>query len=80
MNAPQSSRVAGKINKSLFPNVNSSASMIKPTYYAQKTFTQAGENDIQIKQKEKAKIWHYVIGAGIIVGLVYVADKQLNII
>ena len=77
VNAPQSSRVAGSLTRSLFPNVGSGV-IPKPSYFADKTFTQAGENDIQIKQKEKANLLHYVVGAAIIVGLVIFVSKKLD--
>ena len=77
MNAPQSSRVAGSYNKSLFTNV-AVASTPNNQFYAEKMFTQAGENDIQIKKKESANVLHYLIGAAVIVGLVYYASKKLD--
>lgn len=77
MNAPQSSRVAGSYNRSLFTNV-AVASTPNNSYFAEKTFTQAGENNIQIKQKESANVLHYLIGAVIIVALVIYASKKLD--
>jgi hypothetical protein len=77
MNTPQSSRVAGSYNKSLFSNV-AVASTPTNKYYAEKSFTQAGENNIQIKQKESANVVHYLIGAAILVGLVFYASKKLD--
>ena len=76
-NVPQSSRVAGSLTRSLFPNITSGV-IPKSSYSAEKTFTQAGENDIQIKQKEKAKVLHYIIGVTVIVGLIYYASTKLN--
>lgn len=77
MNAPQSSRVAGAMNTSIFPNVGAGV-IPKPSYFAEKTFTQAGEDNIQIKQKESANVLHYLIGAALIVGLVFYASKKLD--
>ena len=77
VNAPQSSRVAGNYNKSLFTNV-AVASTPSNSYFAMKTVTQAGENDIQIKQKESANVLHYLIGAAIIFALIYYASKKLD--
>lgn len=77
MNTPQSSRVAGAYNKSLFTNV-AVASTPNNSYFALKTVTQAGENNIQIKQKENANLLHYLIGAAIIVALVIYASKQMD--
>ena len=77
MNTPQSSRVAGAMNKSIFGNVGIQQ-LAKPTYFAEKTFTQAGENDIQIKQKEKATLVNYIIGAAVVVGLIYFASTKLD--
>jgi hypothetical protein len=77
VNSPQSSRVAGSYNKSIFPQVSSSQ-LATPSYFAEKTFTQSGENNIQIKQKESANLLHYLIGAAVIVGLVYYASKKLD--
>jgi len=77
VNAPQSSRVAGSTTRSMFPDVG--AGVIKtPSYFAEKTFTQTGENDIQIKQKEKANGLHYIVGAALIAGLVYYASTKLD--
>ncbi len=76
-NTPQSSRVAGAMNKSIFGNVGIQQ-LAKPTYFAEKTFTQAGENDIQIKQKEKATLVNYIIGAAVVVGLIYFASTKLD--
>ena len=77
VNAPQSSRVAGSMTRDMFPNVG--AGVIKaPSYFAEKTITQAGENDIQIKQKEKANGLHYIVGAALIAGLVYYASTKLD--
>ncbi len=77
VNSPQSSRVAGSYNRSLFTNA-AVASIPKDSYYAMKTFTQAGENDIQIKKKERANVLHYFAGAAVVVGLVYYAATQLD--
>lgn len=77
MNAPQSSRVAGSYNRDLFTNV-AVASTPNNAYYAEKMFTQAGENNIQIKKKESANVGHYLIGAAIIVGLIYYASTKLD--
>jgi len=77
MNTPQSSRVAGSYNRSLFTNV-AVASTPNNSYYASKTLTQAGENNIQINKKESANVLHYVIGAAIIVALVIYASKKLD--
>jgi hypothetical protein len=77
VNAPQSSRVAGVYNKSLFTNVGV-AGTPNNKYFAEKSFTQAGENNIQIKQKESANVLHYLIGAAIIVALVIYASKKLD--
>jgi hypothetical protein len=77
VNAPQSSRVAGSYNKSLFPSVGN-ARLPTPSYFAEKTFTQSGENNIQIKQKENANVLHYLIGAAIIFALIYYASKKLD--
>ena len=77
VNAPQSSRIAGSTTRSMFPDVG--AGVIKaPSYFAEKTITQAGENDIQIKQKEKANGLHYIVGAVLIAGLVYYASTKLD--
>ena len=77
VNAPQSSRIAGSTTRSMFPDVG--AGVIKaPSYFAEKTITQAGENDIQIKQKEKANPLHFIVGAALIVGLVYYASTKLD--
>jgi len=76
-NTPQSSRVAGAMNKSIFGNVGIQQ-LAKPTYFAEKTFTQAGENDIQIKQKERATLVNYIIGAAVVVGLIYFASTKLD--
>ena len=76
-NTPQSSRVAGAMNKSIFGNVGIQQ-LAKPTYFAEKTFTQAGENDIQIKQKERATLMNYIIGAAVVVGLIYYASTKLD--
>jgi len=77
VNAPQSSRIAGSTTRSMFPDVG--AGVIKaPSYFAEKTITQAGENDIQIKQKEKANGLHYIVGAALIAGLVYYASTKLD--
>ena len=77
MNAPQSSRVAGSMTRSMFPDVG--AGVIKaPSYFAEKTITQAGENDIQIKQKERATLMNYIIGAAVVVGLIYYASTKLD--
>ena len=77
VNAPQSSRVAGSMTRDMFPDVG--AGVIKaPSYFAEKTITQAGENDIQIKQKEKANGLHYIFGAALIAGLVYYASTKLD--
>ena len=76
-NAPQSSRVAGAYNRSLFTNV-AVAGTPNNQYFAEKSFTQAGENNIQIKQKESANLLHYVIGAAIIIALVIYASKKLD--
>ena len=77
MNTPQSSRVAGAYNRSLFTNV-AVAGTPNAAYFAEKSFTQAGENNIQIKQKESANVLHYLIGAVIIVALVIYASKKLD--
>ena len=77
MNTPQSSRIAGSMTRDMFPDVG--AGVIKaPSYFAEKTITQAGENDIQIKQKERANGLHYIVGAALIVGLVYYASTKLD--
>ena len=77
VNAPQSSRVAGSMTRDMFPDVG--AGVIKaPSYFAEKTITQAGENDIQIKQKESANALHYIVGLAVIVGLVYYASTKLD--
>lgn len=76
-NTPQSSRVAGIYNKSIFPQVSSSQ-FSTPSYFAEKTFTQSGESNIQIKQKESANLLHYLIGAAIVAGLIYYASKKLD--
>ena len=77
VNAPQSSRIAGSTTRSMFPDVG--AGVIKaPSYFTEKTITQAGENDIQIKQKEKANGLHYIVGAALIAGLVYYASTKLD--
>ena len=77
MNTPQSSRIAGSMTRDMFPDVG--AGVIKPkSYFAEKTFTQAGENDIQIKQKERANGLHYIVGAALIAGLVYYASTKLD--
>ena len=76
-NTPQSSRVAGAMNKSIFGNVGIQQ-LAKPTYFAEKTFTQAGENNIQIKQKERATLMNYIIGAAVVVGLIYFASTKLD--
>lgn len=74
-NAAQSSRVAGSYNKSLFPQV-SSGNLQTPSYFATKTITQTGENDIQIKEKQNANVLHYLVGASIIFGLIYYISKR----
>jgi len=76
-NTPQSSRVAGAMNKSIFGNVGIQQ-LAKPTYFAEKTFTQAGENDIQIKQKEKANPLHFIAGAAVLIGIAYYASTKLD--
>ena len=77
VNAPQSSRVAGSTTRSMFPDVGAGV-IKKPSYWAEKTFTQAGENNIQIKQKESANALHYIVGLAVIVGLVYYASTKLD--
>ena len=77
MNTPQSSRIAGTMTRSMFPDVGAGV-IKKPSYFAEKTFTQAGENNIQIKQKESANALHYIVGLAVIVGLVYYASTKLD--
>jgi len=77
VNAPQSSRVAGSMTRDMFPDVG--AGVIKaPSYFAEKTITQAGENDIQIKQKEKANPLHFIAGAAVLIGIAYYASTKLD--
>ena len=77
VNVFQSSRVAGNYNKNLFTDIGD-ANIPKPSYVANRTFTQVGESNVQIEKKETAKIWHYIIGAALIAGVVYAASKRLD--
>jgi len=65
------------MTRSIFPNVGAGV-IPKQDYSASKTFTQAGENDIQIKKKESANVGHYLIGAALVAGLIYYASTQLD--
>ena len=76
-NSPQSSRDTQKLGNQIFPNV-SPAKLAVPAYYAAKFFTQSGETDIKIKEKENANGLHYIIGAAIIVAVVLVANHKLS--
>lgn len=77
-NVPQSSRVAGSLTRSLFPEVLTSGVIPTPSYTVEKSFTQTGETDIQIKKKEKATLMTYAVGAIVVVGLVYYASTKLD--
>ncbi len=76
-NSPQSSRLTANLNKSLFGNV-AIGNTPMPDYFAQKTITANGETNIQIKKKEKANPIHYIVGAGIVIGLVIYAGSRLD--
>jgi hypothetical protein len=72
-NAAQSSRVAGSTTRTLFPNVTTSFKT--PTYFAEKTFTQDGTANPQIKEKTPANIGHFAIGAILVVVVVVALHK-----
>ncbi|MFA6462378.1 MAG: hypothetical protein WCV90_09020 [Candidatus Woesearchaeota archaeon] len=72
-----SSKIAGIYDRSLFPKVESGVTP-KPSYFAEKTINQSGDVNVQIKPKDQANPLHYVIGAVIVVGLVYYASKRLD--
>jgi len=76
-NSPQSSRLTSNLNKSLFGNITAGNTPM-PSYFAQKTITANGETNIQIKKKENATPVHYIIGAGILIGLVIYAGSRLD--
>jgi len=76
-NSPQSSRVAGSYQKSLFTNLGIKQ-ISKPAYFAEKTIGDPGLTDVQIKEKTKANPLHYIILAVIVVGVVYFANKQFQ--
>jgi len=49
--------------------------MKKPSYFAEKTFTQSGDSNPQIKEKTPANIGHIIVGAAIIVAVVFALHK-----
>ena len=64
-------------NKSIFPSIL--PSKVNPmNFYAESTLTATGDSNIQIKQKEGAKIWHYIIGAAAIVAVIMYASHKLD--
>ena len=77
MNFAQSSRNAISLNTSIFNN-NISSVKEAGKFYAAKNITESGNTDIQLKQKQPANTMHYIIGAGIIIGLIYYASKQME--
>ena len=70
-------RVAGMFDRSLYPAVDSYNSQ-KISYFVENRTTNAAESNIQIKEKTKANAFHYLIGAGLIVGLIYYASTQMD--
>jgi hypothetical protein len=76
VNTPQSSRVAGRMSRSLFPSVTNTH-FPRQNYSASKTFTQSGESNVQLNKKTPASLWHYAIGAVVIVGGIwYISEKM----
>jgi hypothetical protein len=78
VNSPQSSRNTGALGKSLFPNIGVGSDIKKPSFFAENTLTASGENNIQIKKKEKAGVSHYLIAGAIVAGLIYFASTKLD--
>ena len=76
-NSPQSSRVAGSYQKSLFTNLGIKQ-ISKPAYFAEKTIGDPGLTDVQIKEKTKANPLHYLVLAAIVVGVVYLVGRKLD--
>ena len=72
----QSSPKNQSLNKTLFPATNNL--MPQNSYFATKTITASGDTNIQIKKKESAKAWHYVLIAAGIAAAVYFAGKRLD--
>lgn len=85
MNFPQSSRRAGTTTARIMPKINQTPTMyqaassnVSQGFYASKTFTNSGDPNIQIKEKEKANGLHYVVGAAVIIAIVIYANKKLG--
>jgi len=65
-------------NQGLFPSSYLPAKVNPMNFYAESTPTATGETNIQIKQKEGAKTWHYLVGAAAIVAVIIIASKKLD--
>lgn len=65
-------------NQGLFPMSLMPSKVNPANFYAESTPTATGESNIQIKQKEGAKVWHYVIGAAAIIAVIMYASHKLD--
>lgn len=65
-------------NQGLFPQTLFPAKVNPNDFYAESTPTATGESNIQIKPKESAKVWHYVIGIGAIIAVIMYASHKLD--
>lgn len=89
MNFPQSSRRSQSTTAKVMPIVNQTVSQsptmyqgatsnVNQTFYASRSFTNSGDSNIQIKEKEKANVLHYIIGVAAIVAVVMYANKKFE--
>ena len=85
MNYPQSSRRAGTTTARIMPKVNQAPTLYKAAtsnvsqgFYAAISTTNAGDANVQIKEKEKANGLHYIVGAAVIIAIVIYANKKLG--
>jgi hypothetical protein len=65
-------------NQGLFPQTLLPAKVNPNNFYAESSLTDAGETNIQIKQKEGASVWHYVIGIGAIIAVIMYASHKMD--